>query len=89
MNQTIGKPALNISAFYIPPSDLYGHDWIDPRTNHTPYATYSNQEFMTRTGNRTYSVSYIQGNGSCQAIDNVSQREPPSPPPPTGSGPRT
>jgi hypothetical protein len=35
---------------------------------------------MTPNGNTTYNSTYIQNNGSCQAIDNVSRRETPSPP---------
>ncbi|KAH6856924.1 hypothetical protein B0I37DRAFT_334595 [Chaetomium sp. MPI-CAGE-AT-0009] len=77
MNQTIGKPALNISAFYVPPyfgdSGYYGNNWTDPRTKQTPYATSSNRAFMAPSGNTAYSVEYIEKNGSCQGLDNTYQ----------------
>ncbi|KAH6631476.1 hypothetical protein F5144DRAFT_219916 [Chaetomium tenue] len=69
-DRVIEKPALNISAFYIPSDAYYGNNWVDPRTNQTPYATYVNQVFMTPTGNRTYNFSSIQERGSCQPFDN-------------------
>jgi hypothetical protein len=73
MNQTSKKPALNISAFYIPPymTDyyrFYGNTWTDPRTNQSPYANSSNRALMARSGNTTYSLAYIEENGSCQAV---------------------
>jgi hypothetical protein len=68
MNQTIPKPALNISAFYVPPYNFYGHKWTDPRTNTTPYAISSNLTFMVPSGNETYNLTFIKQNGSCQAL---------------------
>ncbi|KAK3292120.1 uncharacterized protein B0H64DRAFT_346694 [Chaetomium fimeti] len=80
MNQTIGKPALNISAFYVPPyggagygSGYYGYNWTDPRTNQTPYNVSSNRAFMTLSGNTAYSVEYVEKNGTCQGVGNTYQ----------------
>jgi hypothetical protein len=73
MNQPIEKPALNISAFYIPPyspryHSYFGNNWTDPRTSQTPYSNSSNRALMARSGNTTYSLAHIQDNGSCQAV---------------------
>lgn len=82
MNDTILKPALNISAFYLPPmSSLFGNDWIslfgnnwtDPRSETQPYSNMSNMAFTTASSNETYSIRYIERHGSCQALEVGSQ----------------
>lgn len=74
MNQTIPQPALNISAFWLSKSGgLFGYNWTDPRTNSQPYTNQSNLALASTEANESYSVSYIEQNGSCQPLE-VSQR---------------
>jgi len=73
MNETLTKPALNISAFYLPPAydnddapSWYGHDWVDPRTNTTPFSDPSNMRMFPAGSNTMYPIQYVEQNGSCQ-----------------------
>ncbi|KAI1413297.1 hypothetical protein F5Y13DRAFT_161016 [Hypoxylon sp. FL1857] len=64
-------PALNISAYYIPPGSLFGNNWIDPNTQRKPF---QDQTGLTYTeSNRTYSLDYIMTYGSCQPVLNEYQ----------------
>ncbi|KAM7193918.1 hypothetical protein V8F20_008188 [Naviculisporaceae sp. PSN 640] len=71
------KPALNISAFYLPAKPIYdrrfdkietfyGHDWVDPRTKAKPFANASNLALYVEGGRQAYSLDYVQQNGSCK-----------------------
>lgn len=72
MNKTIPKPALNISAFYLPEpyaslgDSWYGHDWADPRTNTKPFSDPENTALYVEGTNSTYSMQYVEQKGSCQ-----------------------
>ncbi len=64
------RPALNISAFYLPPGQesYVGNNWTDPRTNTQPYSNSSNLSFTILGSNETYDIGYVMKNGSCQAL---------------------
>ncbi|KAK3319599.1 hypothetical protein B0T19DRAFT_487913 [Cercophora scortea] len=75
MNQTIPKPALSISAFYLPMrrlSSIWKQDnWVDPRTGATPFADLSNAQFAIVGDNKTnrmYSWDYLEQQTSCQPV---------------------
>ncbi|KAK4168335.1 hypothetical protein QBC43DRAFT_296978 [Cladorrhinum sp. PSN259] len=70
-------PALNISAFYLPPhpeaaaGDLYGYDWTDPRTSQYPFRNKTRAMFMA--DNQTYTVNDIIEHGRCQPVSDQYQ----------------
>ncbi|KAK3690449.1 hypothetical protein B0T22DRAFT_481627 [Podospora appendiculata] len=74
MNQTIPKPALNISAFFRPITASgvpYNDPWVDRRTNSTPFADPSNAQFAivgANTTDRMYSLDYLEQQTSCQPV---------------------
>ena len=70
---TILRPALNISAFYLPPGALFGNNWTDPRTKTQPYADINNLAFTVTNSNDTYPITYIAENGGCQTLGVGSQ----------------
>ncbi|KAI0165384.1 hypothetical protein GGR52DRAFT_106320 [Hypoxylon sp. FL1284] len=70
-NATLPAPALNISAYYIPPSHLFGSSWTDPQTGQQPYTDITRQTYLL--SNRTYSVDYIKSQGTCQPVLNQYQ----------------
>ncbi|OTA92704.1 hypothetical protein M434DRAFT_396267 [Hypoxylon sp. CO27-5] len=70
-NTTLLAPALNISAYYIPPGNLFGNNWTDPVTQRKPF---HDQTGLTYTmSNRTYPLDYITTYGSCQPVLNEYQ----------------
>ncbi|KAI2464921.1 hypothetical protein F4781DRAFT_50200 [Annulohypoxylon bovei var. microspora] len=64
-------PTLNISAYYIPPGDLFGNGWIDTSSGQKPFQNETNLTYVA--SNRTYDLSYISSNGSCQPVLNEYQ----------------
>ena len=73
MNTTLPSPALNISAFYIDPgTDFYGFNWSDSISmRYENEFTDPSQRAFTYS-NETYFVNYIQKNGKCQPVQDVS-----------------
>ncbi|KAI0181064.1 hypothetical protein GGR52DRAFT_522730 [Hypoxylon sp. FL1284] len=77
-DRTIPGPVLNISAFYIPGNGkdfgFYGSDWVDPRDTDgkKPFGDISKMTFGY--SNRTYTLDYIQFNGSCQPNQELDQQ---------------
>lgn len=64
-NTEVGKPALNISAFYLREYD-WGYDRVDPRTKTRPFNNESNDVmYLTGTVSTTYKYNYIQEHESC------------------------
>ncbi|KAM7191662.1 hypothetical protein V8F33_008758 [Rhypophila sp. PSN 637] len=68
MGTSVPKPALNISAFYLPLGSNYfwGHDWVDPRTTKRPFSGPSGAAMAVDGTSTAYSLDYVQQNGSCQ-----------------------
>ncbi|KAI1453737.1 hypothetical protein F4805DRAFT_442369 [Annulohypoxylon moriforme] len=64
-------PALNISAYYIPPGDLFGNGWTNPSNGQKPFQNQSNLAYVA--SNRTFDLNYIMSNGSCQPVLNQYQ----------------
>ncbi|KAK0617000.1 hypothetical protein B0T14DRAFT_255316 [Immersiella caudata] len=71
---TLPKPALNISAFYVPAGTIwYGKSWVDPLTKTGPYENISNARFFVPgQPDVAYTLDCIQQHGSCQAGRGVS-----------------
>jgi hypothetical protein len=71
------RPALNISAFYVPGLSIwFGKDWVDPRTNTQPYKDISNVRLSVPGAPEVaYTLDYIQKHGSCQALEVSQDRE--------------
>ncbi|KAM7210172.1 hypothetical protein V8F06_014449, partial [Rhypophila decipiens] len=65
---SVPKPALNISAFFLPLGSNYfwGHDWVDPRTRKRPFSDPSGAAMAVDGTSTAYSLYYVQQNGSCQ-----------------------
>lgn len=70
-NTTIPTPTLNISAYYIPPGELFGNNWIDPQTKQKPFNDISRITYLS--SNKTYPLSYVEENGACQPVLNEYQ----------------
>ncbi|KAK2025729.1 hypothetical protein LX32DRAFT_675167 [Colletotrichum zoysiae] len=67
MGQSLPAPVLNISASWLLPSAaLYGWNWTDPRTGRQPFIDGSRVAYAA--GNKTYPLSYLKANGSCQPM---------------------
>ena len=65
-NYTLPAPSLNISAYYIASTVIYGGAWIDPSTGKQPFANYSDATFLS--SGVTYPLDYMSQNGSCQPL---------------------
>ncbi|KAK1995091.1 hypothetical protein LX36DRAFT_672697 [Colletotrichum falcatum] len=67
MGRSLPAPVLNISASWLYPSlSLYGWNWTDPRTGQQPFR--DGRRAAYATGNKTYPLSYLEANGSCQPL---------------------
>jgi hypothetical protein len=70
MGQNLSRPALNITAFYLIPSqystqkELFGYDWIHPISKQKPFQDRS--QLAMAALNHTYSLDWIRKNGQCQ-----------------------
>lgn len=78
-NLTLPPPALNISAFYLQNlantigetnSTLFGNSWVIPGTAQQPFKNKSQMSWTS--SNLTYNIQYLEENGACQPILNVS-----------------
>ena len=65
-NYTLPAPSLNISAYYIASTVIYGGAWIDHSTGKSPFANYSDATFLS--SGVTYPLDYMSQNGSCQPL---------------------
>ncbi|KAI1770104.1 hypothetical protein F4818DRAFT_433974 [Hypoxylon cercidicola] len=70
-NTTLPAPALNISAYFIPPGSLFGNNWTDPQTQQRPFNDLTRLTYLLQ--NQTYPVSYVESRGTCQPIVNQYQ----------------
>ncbi|KAK0744565.1 hypothetical protein B0T21DRAFT_280580 [Apiosordaria backusii] len=79
-DEQLPAPALDISAFYLPPmagnplgdsaiTGPYGYDWHDPLTKDYPFRNKSKTTFAF--DNKTFTLDYILENGTCQPISEV------------------
>jgi len=57
---------LNISAYYIASTQIYGRTWVDPSTGKLPFANYSQATFLYN--NLTYPLDYMSRKGTCQPL---------------------
>jgi hypothetical protein len=65
-NYTLIAPTLNISAYYIASSQLYGGSEMEFNPGYAPFDKYSDATFLY--DNTPYPVDYLEHNGSCQPL---------------------
>ncbi|XXH01707.1 hypothetical protein Hte_008068 [Hypoxylon texense] len=70
-NTALPAPALNISAYYIPPGSLFGNNWTDPQTQQRPFNDLARLTYLLQ--NQTYPIGYVESHGSCQPVLNQYQ----------------
>lgn len=67
MNQSLPAPILNISAFYIEDTRLFGYNWTDSTTGEQPFRNKSKMTWAW--SNETYDSAYVATHGSCQTLE--------------------
>lgn len=67
LNETgLQAPALNISAYNLNGGQVYGPDWVDPRTQKRPFENLGEEDERLSYAGDLYSQEDLERNGKCQ-----------------------